>query len=48
MTYGVPFVRDQLDAPDPLFFPQKLLVLAVGILLFALLTGNIQKARPFI
>ena len=38
-TFIFPFFRDQLDTRDPLYLPQKLIVLAVGILLFCLLTG---------
>ena len=39
LTFVLPFFRDQLDTRDPLYLPQKLLVLAVGIVLFCLLTG---------
>lgn len=38
-SHILPFFRDQLDTRDPLYLPRKLLVLAVGILLFCLLTG---------
>lgn len=38
-TFILPFFRDQLDTRDPLYPPQKLIVLAAGILLFCLLTG---------
>ncbi len=34
----VPFLRDQMDTPDPKYLPQKLLVFAAGLLLFSLLT----------
>ena len=37
LTHVIPFFRDRLDTKDPLFLPEKLLVLAVGLLLFALL-----------
>ena len=34
----VPFVKDKLDTSDPQFLTEKLIVLALGILIFALLT----------
>ena len=37
-TYFVPFFRDRLDTPDPLFLPEKLIVLAAGAGVWALLT----------
>lgn len=38
LPHFVPFVRDRLDTPDPLFLPQKLLTLGAGALVYALLT----------
>ena len=38
LTHMVPFLRDQMDTPDPKYLPQKLLVFAAGLLLFSLLT----------
>ena len=37
-THLIPFLRDQLDTPDPQYLTEKLILLAVGILLFAVLT----------
>lgn len=37
-AHALPFVRDQLDTPDPAFLGEKLVVLAIGLTLFALLT----------
>ena len=34
----VPFVRDKLDTPDPQYLAEKLVVLAVGAVLYALFT----------
>ena len=34
----VPFVRDMLDTPDPMFLPQKLLTLLAGLIIWTLLT----------
>lgn len=42
-THVIPFMRDQLDTPEPLFLPQKLIALAVGFVVFALLTGLAYK-----
>ncbi len=39
LCHVVPFLRDQLDTPDPQFLPHKLAVLAIGILIYVLLTG---------
>ncbi len=33
-----PFFRDKLDTPDPQFFGYKMMILAIGIILFSLLT----------
>lgn len=38
LPHFVPFVRDCLDTPDPLFLPQKLLTLGAGALVYVLLT----------
>ena len=38
LTHMVPFLRDQMDTPDPQYLPQKLLVFAAGLLIFSLLT----------
>lgn len=38
LPHFVPFVRDCLDTPDPLFLPEKLLVLGAGALVYAGLT----------
>lgn len=38
MTYFVPFFRDKLDTRGMEFLPEKLAVLGLGILIFALLT----------
>lgn len=38
LTHAVPFIRDRLDTPDPQFLAEKLTVLAVGAVLYALLT----------
>lgn len=37
-TFVLPFFHDQLDTPDPAFLPEKLLVLAVGVVAFLALT----------
>lgn len=37
-VFAVPYVRDNLDTPDPQSMPVKLFVLCVGIVLYALLT----------
>lgn len=37
-TYVVPLFRDRLDTPDPQFLPEKLATLALGLLVYALLT----------
>lgn len=37
-TYAVPFVRDKLDTADPQFLTEKLLFVAAGVLIYALLT----------
>lgn len=34
----IPFIKDKLDTPDPQFMTEKLIVLAVGIVIFAVLT----------
>ncbi|MEG2135429.1 MAG: ABC-2 transporter permease [Clostridia bacterium] len=42
----VPFMRDRIDTIDPSFLPQKLLLLLVGLLLYALCTGlALRKAE---
>lgn len=46
MAHAVPFVRDVLDTPDTLHVPEKLVVLLVSIMLFALLNWfTIQQAQ---
>ena len=37
-AHVVPFVRDVLDTPDPMYLPQKLLTLLAGLIVWALLT----------
>lgn len=37
-TFVIPFVRDLLDTPDPLFMGEKLLVLGIGMLVYGVLT----------
>lgn len=37
-AFAVPFVRDRLDTPDPLFLMEKLATLAAGIAVFVWLT----------
>ena len=38
LAHAVPFFRDRLDTPDPQFLPEKLITLAIGAALYALLT----------
>ena len=38
MAHTIPFVRDQLDTPDPEFLRQKLAVLAIGAVVYCVLT----------
>lgn len=38
MAHAIPFVRDRLDTPDPAFLGEKLLVLAAGAFMYAVLT----------
>lgn len=38
LAHTVPLFRDHLDTPDPAFLTEKLLVLALGIVLYGLLT----------
>lgn len=49
LTHMIPFLRDQMDTRDPQYLPQKLLVLAAGVLIFALLTWAAyqQSVRSF-
>ncbi len=37
-VHAVPFVRDRMDTPDPLFLSEKLILLAVGIVLYLLMS----------
>lgn len=37
-TYAIPFVRDVLDTPDPLYVTQKLIALAIGAMVYGVLT----------
>ena len=37
-AHAVPFVRDRLDTKDPQFIAEKLLVLAIGVVFFVLVT----------
>lgn len=48
-VFAVPFVRDCLAAKDPLFLPYKLIVLAIGVLIFLLLTvlGYYKSVKSF-
>ncbi|MDD3334564.1 MAG: ABC-2 transporter permease [Eubacteriales bacterium] len=39
-TFIFPFFQNRLDTPDPLFMPEKLVTLAVGLLLFLLLSWD--------
>lgn len=39
LLHTVPLFRDQLDTPDPQYLPQKLVVLALGLAAYLLLTG---------
>ena len=38
LSHVLPFFRNRLDTPDPQFLSEKLIVLAVGAVLYALLT----------
>lgn len=38
-AHALPFVRDSLDTKDPQFLSEKLIVLSVGILIYAALSG---------
>lgn len=38
LTHIIPFFRDKLDTPDPQFLAEKLLVLGIGIAVYAALT----------
>lgn len=42
-AHVVPFVRDYLDTKDPEYLSYKLIVLFVGIVIYALLTHIIYK-----
>lgn len=45
-SFAIPFVRDRLDTPDPMFIMEKLVTLALGLVVFALLTiVGYRKAR---
>lgn len=37
-AHAIPFVREKLDTPDPAFLTEKLVVLALGAVLYALMT----------
>ena len=37
-AHVLPFMRDMLDTPDPMYLPQKLLTLLAGLMIWALLT----------
>lgn len=39
-AFALPFFRDRLDTPDPMYLTEKLLTLALGMAFFALLTWN--------
>lgn len=42
----LPFVKNRLDTPDPMFLPEKLATLALGILIYAALTlGACRQAE---
>jgi hypothetical protein len=47
-AHAVPFVRDRLDTPDPQFLPEKLIALAVGLIVFGLLTEFSYKKSVFL
>ncbi len=38
LAHAVPFFRLKLDTPDPQFFPEKLIVLAIGAVMYLILT----------
>ena len=42
-THAVPFVRDCLDTPDPQFIGYKLAALAIGIVLYILMTVQVCR-----
>ena len=48
-THVVPFVRDQLNTKDPQFLGEKLIVLATGLIVYAILTAIAywKSARSF-
>ena len=50
LAHVVPFFRDQLDTPDPACLDAKLIVLAVGLLAFLLLTvfAARQSSKRFV
>lgn len=41
--HAVPFFRDRLDTRDPLFLKEKLIVLAIGLTVFAVLTATAYR-----
>lgn len=45
-TFVLPFFKTRLDTPDPLYMPEKLITLAVGVLTFGLLSlGACRRAE---
>lgn len=38
LSHVVPFMRDRLDTPDPAFLMEKVIVLILGVIIYALLT----------
>ncbi|MGN0477838.1 MAG: ABC-2 transporter permease [Hominenteromicrobium sp.] len=38
-THLVPLMRERIDTPDPAYLPEKLVILAVGLAVYVLLTG---------
>lgn len=48
-AHVVPFMRDRLDTPDPQFLPEKLAVLAAGLVIYFVLTAVVyhRSVRTF-
>jgi hypothetical protein len=38
-VFAVPFFRDQLNTKDPMYLPQKLVMLAIGVAVYVIFTG---------
>lgn len=43
LTHVLPFFRDRLDTPEPEYLPEKLIVLAIGILLYGMMTWLVYR-----